>query len=477
MTTSVPRPTFGPTGYIAPEESEILEGVLLDINAAFDGGLNPALETPQGQLASSEAAIIGNVYDEFVYYTTQVDPAYAVGRMQDAIGRIYFLERLPSQPTVVDCLCSGLPGLIIPVGALAVATDGNIYSCTTAGTISTGGSVTLPFECTTVGAIPCPAGSLNAIYQAIPGWDSVTNPADGVIGSDIESRYAFEERRRESVAANAVNTLAAIRGAVRSVSGVLDAYTTENDSGGSVVVGGVTLAAHSLYVAAVGGDNQDVGDAIFTKKAPGCAMVGNTTVTVLDTNAGYTPPFPSYSVTFQRPTSLSILFNVSIINSTLVPANALALIQAAIVAAFAGDDGGPRARIGSTLYAARYVSPVAALGSWAQVSSILVGSNNATGAVAAAASLSGTVMNVTAMTSGAFAIGQTISNTAGTIPAGTRIVSFGTGGGGTGTYNLNRSATVGSGIVRAAVASLSAVVVNINQAPTIAPDNIVLTLV
>ena len=36
--TSVPPPTFGPKGFIAPSEADILAGVQADINAAFGGG-------------------------------------------------------------------------------------------------------------------------------------------------------------------------------------------------------------------------------------------------------------------------------------------------------------------------------------------------------------------------------------------------------------------------------------------------------
>src|SRR5271169_3119879 len=63
--------------------SAILTGVEQDFSAAFNATLNFNLNTPQGQLASSEAAIIDYFYQLFVYYTQQVDPSYASGRMQD----------------------------------------------------------------------------------------------------------------------------------------------------------------------------------------------------------------------------------------------------------------------------------------------------------------------------------------------------------------------------------------------------------
>ena len=104
--TTVPNPTLGPSGYIAPDEpTVILPAVQSDLNAAFGGGLNPSLETPQGQLATTIAALVGNVNDTFLWYTQQSDPAYATGRMQDAIARIYFIERIGAQATVVTGTC------------------------------------------------------------------------------------------------------------------------------------------------------------------------------------------------------------------------------------------------------------------------------------------------------------------------------------------------------------------------------------
>eukprot|EP00919_Chromeraceae_sp_WS-2016_P029700 GHVR01070670.1.p1 GENE.GHVR01070670.1~~GHVR01070670.1.p1 ORF type:complete len:170 (+),score=8.30 GHVR01070670.1:53-562(+) len=168
MTTNVPRPTFGPNGFIIPQESAVLAGVLADFQAAFGGGLNPALETPQGQLASSEAAIVGDANSTFLQFTQQVDPAFATGRMQDAIARIYFLTRNPAQATVVQALCSGLAGVSIPIGTRAVSADGNFYACSDGGTIPLSGSITLTFTCETTGPIECPVGNLNTIYQAMP---------------------------------------------------------------------------------------------------------------------------------------------------------------------------------------------------------------------------------------------------------------------------------------------------------------------
>lgn len=468
--TNVPPVTFGPNGFIAPSEAAIYAGVFQDIDEAFGGGLNPAEETPQGQLATSETAIVGAANDTFLFYTTQTDPAFAQGRMQDAIARIYFLQRNPSEPTVAQAVCTGAQGVTVPIGATAIAADGNIYTCTEVGTFGVTGTMTLSFSCNVAGPIACPANSLNQIYQTIPGWDTINNPTDGVIGQDVESREAFEARRAASVALNSIGSLPSVLGAVLSVPGVLDAYVTENVLGTSTIIGGISLAAHSLYVAVVGGVAVDVAKAIWSKKAPGCGYNGNTTVVVTDNNSGYSPPLPTYNVTFQIPGSVSILFDVRIANNPLVPADAATQIQNAIINAFSGNDGGPRAKIGATIYASRYYSAIAALGSWAQIISITVGSINTATATFTGA-IVGTTLTVSGI-SGTIAIGQSVVDASGNVLPGTKIIS----GAGT-SWQVNNTQTVTSEAMSSLLPNSNSSIININQVPTISSNNIGVTLV
>lgn len=468
VTTNVPGLVLTANGWEAPSEQAVLTGVQADINAAFGGGVNPGLNTPQGQLATSWTAVIANVNAQVINLFNMFDPAYAYGRAQDALARLYFLARQPSAPTTVACLCSGGEGVEIPAGSVAKAADGLLYTVTDGGFIGAGGTVTLSFACNTAGPIACPAGTLNKIWRAIPGWDTVNNVADGVLGRDTESRSQFEERRAASVARNAVGSLNAVQGAVLEVTDVLDAYVTENVTGSPATIRGVSVAAHSLYVSASGGDDDDVARAIWSKKAPGCNYNGNTTVAVEDTAGVYSPPLPSYNVSFERPTSLPILFAVVLQNNAQIPANAASQIAAAIALAFAGADGGTRARIASTILASRYYGPVSALGEWAQVLSILIGSTNVPGATFTG-SIAGTVLTTSAPT-GVIAIGQTISDVAGAIPAGTKIIS-----GAGSTWGLNKSLTVSSRTMKGVTPTATFVSVNADQVPTINADNITVT--
>lgn len=376
MATNVTPVEFTETGIVVPQESTILTEVQADIDDAFGGGVNPALETPQGQLASSTAAIVADANAVFAEFVNQVDPDTASGFMQDAIARIYFLDRQAAAPTVVECDCVGNAGTVIPVGAQAADTSGNRYVSQEAGTIPPSGTITLTFANVDNGPIPCPADTLTVIYKAIPGWDTINNPAPGILGADVESQAAFAYRRAQSVALNARGSLPSIYAAVFDVEDVLDVYATENTTNATVPVGATNypLVAHSLYVAATGGLDADIAQAIWTKKDVGCDYNGNTTVIVTD-SSGYSPPLPTYTVKFERPAALPILFAVELVNDPGLPSNIVDLVKASIIATFTGSNGGQRVRIGANLLASKFYTGIINIDPDAvQVISVLLGS-------------------------------------------------------------------------------------------------------
>lgn len=373
FSTSVPKVAFSDTGVSIPDESDILDGVLADMDAAFGGGMNKGLTTPQGQLAQSLTAIVGDKNDRLAELLSLWDPDTASGRWQDGIARIYFIDRIAASGTVVTATLSGLVGTPIPAGSVAQDASGYLYSSLAAATIGTTGTVTVDFQCQTTGPIACPVGALSRIYKAVTGWERITNTTAGTPGVDVESRADFELRRRRSVAANAINSPQAVYAAVLDVDGVVDAYVMDNPTGSVKVVGSsnYSMLPHSLYVAVAGGTSASIAAAIWSKKPVGCDYNGNTTGMVEDTN--YDRPRPTYTVRWVTPAAVPVFFTVQIAQNPNLPANIATLVKTAIVAAFNGADGGSRARIGATLYAGRFYAGVAAADANVQILSVTLG--------------------------------------------------------------------------------------------------------
>jgi hypothetical protein len=470
--TAVPPPIFGPTGVVIPIEDAILTGVQTDINTALGGNINPQLTSPQGQIAVTETAIIGDSNALFAWFCNQVDPALNSGRMQDGIGRIYFMTRIAAQPTIQPCICTGLATTPIPVGSQAQDPDTDLlWICQQAGAIGTTGTVTLQFTCATTGPIAPPARLV--IYQQIFGWESIVPSGDAVLGNSVETPAQYELRRQASVAANASQILDAIQGQVLALSGVLDCFCYENVLGTNLLYGGVILGPHSIYVAVLGGEQTAVAFAIWTKKGPGAGYNGNTWTTVTDPSPAYIAPAPQYTVGYTIPTIVPFVVVVVLSNNAGIPANALSLIQQTIINAFAGLDNGSRAKIGSRVLASRYYAGVAALGPWAQIIDIQLGVLGS--GASFMGSINSTTLTVGSVTSGSLAAGQVLQD-AGILAVGTLIVAQLTGPtGGVGTYQLNNAQMVALEPMTA-TNLINDVTMNIDQAPAVAASNIGLVL-
>lgn len=387
INTSVPQITFTETGLTLPSESDVLTGAITDLNAAFGNNLrffNDAgtflPSRPQGQIATTEAAVISDMMGALAYIANSFDPAVASGRIQDGIASINFITRNSATSTTVTCTLTGAVDTPIPAGVKAKDTSGNIYASAGAVTIGSDGTATATFNCTTTGAVACPAGTLTQIYQIVPGWDTITNPTDGVTGAAGETRAEFEARRSASVQINGIGALGAIKAQVAAVSGVIDAYAVDNKTSADTTVGTVTVPAKGIMVAVAGGTDADVAFAIWSKAAGGTPMGGNTSVVVSDTVNGYAAPYPTTTITFQRAISTALYVQVTLTTGTDIPETALQSIQTACLAAFQGTGVALTSmeKINSIVYGSAFVADLVALGSWARIVSVQVSLDGST---------------------------------------------------------------------------------------------------
>lgn len=360
LNTAVPDVTITENGLLVPDVSDILAGRLTDMTTALGGGASQSLSSPQGQLAQSDTEIIAQTDDKLLCLFNQINPDYSTGRFQDGIGRIYFMERISAQGTVVTAQCIGKVNTVIPAGSSAIDTNGYIYQSINEAVIPASGTIDVQFVNTTTGPISCAAGALNQIYRAVSGWDSITNASPGVVGIDVESRIAFETRRKQSVARNSRNQDASTLSKLLETSGVLDAYVWSNRTAATVNKGTTSfpVLAHSIFICVYGGADEDVAESIFQTYNPGANMNGSTHFTVFD-NVNYLPPYPEYDMQWQKATPARVYFNVELDSTLNPPSDITSQVKTMIANVFNGGyEGIGKARIGSTINAGKYYAPV-----------------------------------------------------------------------------------------------------------------------
>jgi hypothetical protein len=340
--------------------------------------LNTSYTTPQGQLATSLAAIINNKNIDFLRICNNFDIDKATGVWLDALCALFNISRKASVPTTVNCLCTGLAGTVIygmneENPSKVSDLSGNIYICQTTTTIPAGGSVTVTFQNEVGGNISCPSDTVNTIVTTTAGWDTVNNPSAGIVGSDTETDAELRKRYKQFVNNNASGTIGSLVSAVLGLEGVLDCVGAENPSGAAISVGGYTIQPNTYSLSVLGGNGSDIAGAMYEKHSM-ATQTGNTTVTYTDPDTNV-----SYNFSIVRPTKLSYFFKVTLANEASLPADIADKVKSAIYEDFYDN----RVKINSTTYASRFFNAVNSVADNIEIVSIEVASQPAGGSLSA----------------------------------------------------------------------------------------------
>lgn len=173
-------------------------------------------------------------------------------------------------------------------------------------------------EATEDGPTDAPAGTLTVIDTPVTGLDSTFNPADAVLGRDIETDLEARSRRARTLQVAGAGTPEAIRSRMLELVGVTDVIVFENDSDITDVDG---RPEHSYEVVVNGGDDQEIADLIWESKPAGIATFGNQTTAVIDSEGA------TKSVNWSRPTLVPIFLSIDLTTDPTFPANGIATVK------------------------------------------------------------------------------------------------------------------------------------------------------
>lgn len=353
---------FGFQGKTALDVKADLEA---DWREEFGANVDLAPDSPDGQIIGIMTSPLAALWEGLQAVYSAQDPDKAIGQAQDAVCAITGTQRDAASKSTVTLTVTGDDNTVLDAGRevsvdgtearfvtlaeaeIAVLTAwvtstayvagdrrtnvGNAYLCISAGTSNTGpettdasisdggvlwrylgegeGAADVEAEAAETGTTVALSGTIVTIETPVSGWLGVLNIEDADVGSAVETDDHLRVKRESELAAQGSATVAAITAAVLRVDDVSSALTFKNDTATTDVDG---RPPHSVEVVVLGGDDQEIAEAIYASVAGGIQPYGTESANVTDTQ-GLT-----WAVGFSRPDTVDIWVRVDVIKDPRV---------------------------------------------------------------------------------------------------------------------------------------------------------------
>lgn len=322
-------------GFQAETTSDVQTSIQNDELALMDPALNLSPTQPLGQLNGIFASAAANVWALLQAIYSAIDPAGAVGVQLDNLCSLTGVTRLSATTTLVSCTCNFNIGQTYTAGQLVANIVGlPQYTFSNVAAIPTtlGGAQTVVFQCTQTGPIPVNATTLTVITTAVGGWNSITNPASGTQGTNVETDTALRLRRAALLVASGGCTIDSIRSSLLNpalVANIISATVLENNTDATDLLGNPPHSFQALIWdgAGLAASNAQIAQAIWNSKPSGIRAYGATTAAAVDATG------KSQNVSFTRVAQLQCYFSITVKTNPLTfPSGGAALVSAAIAA-------------------------------------------------------------------------------------------------------------------------------------------------
>jgi hypothetical protein len=283
-----------PAGLTVEDLASITSDITNGLQAAYGVTINTDQNSPDGQMIGifSQAAVdlrellvdVYNSFDPDAAYGTLLDARVALNGVVRNMGT--FTQARVAVTATTSVTLPGLDVLIANPGATVFTVSdgsGNQYQLISSYSFGGPATQTLVFQAANIGQVVTQPNTITVVVTPIVGISSVNNPstASDVIGLNEETDAQLKVRRAKMFYLSADGSSASIAAAIMAVTGVIDAYVYENNTGSAIGV----IPAHGVYIVVRGGAAASIGQAIYSKKNAGSAMAGAVTYTVSRPNS------------------------------------------------------------------------------------------------------------------------------------------------------------------------------------------------
>lgn len=270
--------TIDDTGITPKSLTDYQNELRAAFQAAFGQGIDVSSKSPQGQFIDNLALSMSQADDALVSAAGAVNIFRAFASQLEGIAAALGIPKNEAESTLVTATLGGTPAAVVPAGSRARSYGGDLFELLEAATIGVGGTVDAVMSAVETGPIVVLAGELVTVVDVEPGWETVTNAADGTTGRDIETDVDYRQRYFTELFRNALSVLDSVIASISAVDGVVEVIGVENDTDSPVLFQSVSVDANSIAMVVEGGLDQDIADAIRLKKTGGTGTTGTTSV-------------------------------------------------------------------------------------------------------------------------------------------------------------------------------------------------------
>ncbi len=266
------------TGITPTTLTEYQAGIQTIYKGAYGEGIDLGSKSPQAQQIDNEALSMSQADDALVSASQATNIYRAFGNQLEGQAALLGINKRGATSTLVPVTLGGTPATIIPAGSRAKSDSGDLFETLTDLQLDVGGTLSASMSAVETGPIAVLTGELTQIVDVVPGWETVTNPSDGTVGTVVETDAEYRQRYFVELFINAVSVLDATVAIVAAQDNVVEVIGVENDTGSPIIVQNITVDSHSIAIVVEGGLDEDIKDAIRLKKTGGTATTGTTTV-------------------------------------------------------------------------------------------------------------------------------------------------------------------------------------------------------
>lgn len=294
-----------PTGFVAKTFDEIRAGFEAKQRATIDQNIDTTEFSLIGNLNGIMATEIAALWELAEEVHDAFDPDKAVGESQDTLYSLTGTLRRAAQNSSVQATVNLKAGANIAKGAAQASVSGNptakfVNDEPMVNATGAPANVSVRFVATKTGAIAANAGTLTVIDTPLAAWNSITNPLDATLGSEIELDSLYRLRRLQEIAQQGGGTVPGIKADLMALPTVRAAAVLENDTDfnlGALPPKSVEAVVRSDIGA---NDDQAIALSLWRNKTGGTRLFGTQSVVITDSQ-GF-----SRTVFFSRPAERQI---------------------------------------------------------------------------------------------------------------------------------------------------------------------------